>query len=264
MNELNIGWFYYKEYFRNVDYSGLLEEPQQAAKFPSENGKSRNEQLLDVKYAYIPKLGKEYFIQAKVSYPGLVTGVGIGHEAKIEGEFKLGMHFDYTYGMPIIYGSSVKGLLRSMFEQEDYIKEKFGKFGITEVSVLALKKNIFEGIDGKGKLLSIYERDIFYDAVIVKPNKKGRILEQDALAPHGKNPLKNPQPLMFIKIASGVTIEFRFDLREFEVSKGIKVTPEQKLGLFKEILADVGIGAKTNVGYGQLEILEEEKKEQNN
>ena len=34
----------------------------------------------------------------KIAYPGLVTGIGINHEASIEGEFKLGMHFDYTYG----------------------------------------------------------------------------------------------------------------------------------------------------------------------
>lgn len=249
MNKGNIGWFYYKEYFRQADFSGLLENPQKAGIFPQ--GENRNAQLLDMGFSPVPRIGKQkQSIFAKVCYPGLVTGVGIGHEAKIEGEFKLGMHFDYTYGMPVIYGSSVKGLLRSMFKYPEYIKEKIKE--LSEEEIRELEKNIFDGVGPNG-LLSIYKRDIFYDAVIVEANKQGCILEQDALTPHGKDPLKNPQPLMFLKIASGVTMEFRFDLKDF----GSRITAKQKLRLFEEILGDVGIGAKTNVGYGQLEILKQ-------
>ncbi len=260
----NLGWLYYKDYFREVDFREILDDKSDSgSEIAERNAEKEKKQVLTGKNQAIlewkfdsnlwfedmmPKMGKDC-IKAKVCYPGLVTGVGLGHEAKIEEEFKLGMHFDYTYGMPVIYGSSVKGLLRSMFKYPEYIQEKMK--GLSEKEVWELEKNIFDGVGSDG-LLSIYERDIFYDAVIVKANKQGRILEQDVLAPHGKDPLKNPQPFMFLKIASGVTMEFCFDLKDFA-----KIKVEQKLGLFKEILGDIGIGAKTNVGYGQLEILKQ-------
>ena len=103
--------------------------------------------------------------------------------------------------------------------------------------------------------LSIYKRDIFFDAVITKPCKKDtgyRILESDSITPHGDNLLKNPIPITFMKIASGVTLEFRFDLKDYIVGNRVVVSAEKKQQLFRRILKDFGIGAKTNVGYGQF------------
>lgn len=201
----------------------------------------------------------------QISYPGLVTGVGIKHEAKIEGEFKLGVHFDWTHGMPVVYGSSVKGVLRSAFKdgyvdanlvknanEKDGLKndEKVPEWVGDETNKKAIIDDIFEG---KGK--SIYDRDIFFDAVIVNADSKGRILASDSITPHGgenhDNPLKNPTPLTFMKIASGCTMEFRFKLVP-SVINGKTFTAAQKRTLFEEILKTVGVGAKTNVGYGQL------------
>uniref|UniRef100_UPI0035A05199 type III-B CRISPR module RAMP protein Cmr6 n=1 Tax=Prevotella heparinolytica TaxID=28113 RepID=UPI0035A05199 len=99
---------------------------------------------------------------------------------------------------------------------------------------------------------SIYNRDIFFDAVIVRADKKGRILCSDSITPHGDNPLKNPTPLTFLKIAPGCTMEFRFKLVNSEID-GQKFTAAQKKALFEEIIQTVGIGAKTNVGYGQFQ-----------
>lgn len=247
----NIGWLYYKEYYRDADFCSLLKNPQG----PITIAESKNEVILKSPLKKIPSIGKQTLL-AKVCYPGLITGVGIGHEAKLEGEFKLGMHFDYTYGMPVVYGSSVKGLLRSMFRYHDYIQEKLAMLNAENVEISELEKNMFDGIV-EGKHLGIYERDIFYDAVIVETNRNGRILEKDFLAPHGSNPLKNPQPLMFLKIASGVTVEFRFDLKDFgKAETNRSLSAAQKCELFKAIISDVGIGAKTNVGYGQIEIIE--------
>ncbi len=45
-----------------------------------------------------------------------------------------------------------------------------------------------------------------------------------------------------------VTYLFQFDLKD---SNG--VTAEQKSELFKQLILDMGLGAKTNVGYGQFE-----------
>ena len=205
-----------------------------------------------------------------IAYPGLVTGIGIEHEAKIEGEFKLGVHFDWTYGMPVIYGSSVKGVLRNAFiakvekgkitKYEDYYLKKITKEEWEPEAIEILFNSIFEGkdYDGKdqeGKIQwknkSIYDRDIFFDAVIIKADPKGRILCSDSITPHGDNPLKNPIPITFLKIAPGCQLEFRFKLTD-TVINGVPFTAAQKLALFKEILTTVGVGAKTNVGYGQL------------
>jgi len=48
-------------------------------------------------------------------YPGLLAGSGYAHETGTKEEFKLGFFFDHTTGLPIIPGSSVKGVLRSVF-----------------------------------------------------------------------------------------------------------------------------------------------------
>lgn len=182
--------------------------------------------------------------ELEVSYPGLVTGIGIDHETKIEGEFKLGMHFDWTYGMPVIYGSTVKGVLRSYFK--DFYTPQEG-----EPSTEEAIDDIFIGGNK-----SIYKRDIFFDAVIVQPDKKGRILCSDSITPHGDNPLKNPTPLTFLKIAPGCKLEFRFKLVPSTIVKKDgtlkELTVERKKDIFTSILTTVGIGAKTNVGYGQL------------
>jgi len=53
-------------------------------------------------------------------------------------------------------------------------------------------------------------------------------------------------PLRFIKVLPDVT--FRFD---FELTDGI-LEKERKTILFAQILSDLGIGAKSNVGYGKF------------
>lgn len=216
-------------------------------------------------------------IELEVQYPGLVTGVGIDHEAKITGEFKLGVHFDWTHGMPVVYGSSVKGVLRAWFKDvylhgdEDY----YNKCGKIEYGDLMME--IFEGaydrdVEAEKKKYkdkwkdivennpekriykhhkSIYDRDIFFDAVIVSPDSKGRILCSDSITPHGADPLKNPIPITFLKIAPGCKLKFRFKLED-SIVEGKPFKKAHKRALFKEILTKVGIGAKTNVGYGQL------------
>ena len=207
-------------------------------------------------------------IELKIQYPGLVTGIGIDHEAKIEGEFKLGVHFDWTRGMPVVYGSSVKGVLRSWFKEfyegdldaDDLMMDIFE--GAYDRDVEAEKNKYKDNWEEKvkkpdnriyKKRKSIYERDIFFDAVITAPDKKGRILCSDSITPHGDNPLKNPTPITFLKIAPGCKLELRFKLEDTKDMNGnVVFSKEDKRNLFTKILTTIGIGAKTNVGYGQL------------
>ncbi|MDR3062225.1 MAG: type III-B CRISPR module RAMP protein Cmr6 [Dysgonamonadaceae bacterium] len=259
----NISWLFYKEYFQEIDFSGIKDINKDIKN--KELIKSRNLKITNAELCKIDNPVANQRVQMQIEYPGLATGIGINHEASVEGEFKLGMHFDYTYGMPVIHGSSVKGLLRNAFPENeikekereteaekenrirknririckiDQIREYLEKVS-EDLDIDKLRDEIFESVG------SIYNRDIFYDAVIVKSNKKNKILASDSITPH-KNPLQEPNPITFLKIASGVTIEFRFDLKD-----GI-ISAEEKCNIFKRILLDYGVGAKTNVGYGQL------------
>lgn len=256
----NLHQLYYKEYFKGLDFSFLLENKKKEASSSVKKAiKEKNDALCEPNQLQpIPSpANATHTLQFNTLYPGLATGVGIGHEAKIEGEFKLGMHFNWTYGMPVVYGSSVKGVLRSYFK-DFYHPQTDDK----EEEVDKLKVDIF-GEDKKDKKKgyknekSIYDRDIFFDAVIVKPDQKGRILCPDSITPHVQGPLKNPIPITFMKIAPGCVIEFRFRLVDSEIrlknGKTVVLKAEEKRKIFKTILTTVGIGAKTNVGYGQLE-----------
>jgi len=109
----------------------------------------------------------------------------------------------------------------------------------------------------------IYERDIFFDGYIVSTNhpvinrsayqNPKPFIGDDYITPHQNrkkpemSPFTNPIPLMFLKILPEVTIQFQFD-----VKNGL-LTKEQKEELFRRLLLDFGIGAKTNVGYGQFD-----------
>lgn len=222
----------------------------------------------------------------KTLYPGLITGTGYTHETNNEREFKLGFYFDHTTGLPCIPGSSVKGLLRSAFPQFKteksnpfsqfkpmseiqeskfvYIKELFHLESDTDPkrAVHLLELAIFEGIDmiacqqlfnnGKPEQVdyySIYERVIFHHANIIR-TKGNTIFEIDTITPHGGDPLKNPTPLNFLKIKPEVTFQFNFVIPN--LIQGTNTHGSQVLTVFNTILKDIGIGAKTNVGYGQF------------
>lgn len=280
MKKINLHQYFFREYFNLGlhDFDYIFEKSPKGDKklVLSKNAKLTSGVFSDIVPNTVPVEYQPFIIpndsdndsqafQLKISYPGLVTGVGINHEAKIEGEFKLGVHFDYTYGMPVVYGSSVKGVLRSAFilkqehgkilEYEPYFLEKLTGEQWNQKKIEVLFNDIFEGKDANGPK-SIYKRDIFFDAVLVKADQKGRILCSDSITPHGgperNNPLKNPTPITFLKIAPGCEMEFRFKLVN-SVIDGKPFSASQKKALFEEILKTVGVGAKTNVGYGQFQ-----------
>lgn len=198
--------------------------------------------------------GRKDYLDFKTIYPGLVTGLGYNMGIGVEGEFKNGFYFDWTTGMPIIPGSSIKGVLRSAFPEDktdenkqDYIKEQVKNIVEKELNyeeIENLKNEIFEGIKD-GENIEMYKRDIFFDAEIISIPQK-RFMAEDYITPH-KEELKNPMPLKFLKVLPEVVFRFKFDLKD-----GI-LTAEEKLKLFMGIILDLGVGAKTNVGYGQFD-----------
>lgn len=185
-------------------------------------------------------------ILMKTAYPGLMIGTGYTHGSGIEGandDINVGFSLDYVSGQPYIPSSSVKGVLRSAFKHEDFIKGILGK---DNLDVSKLEKNIFGDNADKTE-----GEDQFFDAVIrysVRNDK--RILGDDYITPHN-NIIKNPIPILMMKVLPDVVFEFRFKLSDIEIGE-ITITAEDKKHLFTKILSVLGVGAKTNVGYGNL------------
>lgn len=206
------------------------------------------------------------------TYPGLLTGSGYMHETKAAGDFKIGYFFDHTTGQPLLPGSSVKGCLRSLFETDvdgngkrytgaksvaaiQFIVGELlqSNANTEEVKIAAahLKtideaglKQIVAGIFGDDETPG---KDIFFDAVLnIAACGNRKIMGTDFLTPH-ENELKNPKPLQFMKVLPQVAFEFRFRF----VDNGL-LTAKVKEAFFKQLLLVTGIGAKTNVGYGQF------------
>lgn len=181
-----------------------------------------------------------------VQSPGLLVGSGLAHGLPdADDDVKTGLQFDYTSGLPVIPGSSVKGVIRSTFQDVEYIRSIFadfrenGKVGydLSAEDVGKLMKDMFE------------YGDIFADAVVTE--RRNRILAEDYITPHTGGPLVQPVPIKIVKVAPGVTFSFCFRFRHFKTG-GKTVSPADKLELCRTILEDLGIGAKTNVGYGVL------------
>lgn len=243
---MNFGHWYYREYFDtiNLDSKGIV------TNFSTFN-KGKNDKL--IKGATLPPYDKENDIEdvtsfeLKTCYPGLLCGVGYHHEInnpKNEPKeddapevYNLGMYFDYTSGLPVIPGSSIKGMLRSAIEEWDFLADYKPNNGVTREEII---KTVFEG-----KGLSIYDRDIFLDAIPIKADNK--LFGEDYIT-HHPNPLQNPNPVRFLRVEPGVTYQFRFILKDH----GEKLTVDFKTKLFKAIICTFGLGAKTNVGYGQF------------
>ena len=292
----NLGLLFTKLYFnqKNISYS----DEEEKILFPDGHFSKMYRKLKDAasnKLIAGNKFLSEYFsgqanfmsFSLTTIYPGLLIGSGYIHDIKSSDAIKLGFYFDHATGLPIIPGSSIKGVLRSAFEKADgeYVKsilseiindntgeEKLTKEKIVKLltekipqgkkELTRLFQNIFEGkhrVLKKDKndeekyvwdSLPMHKRDFFFDAFPVKVNEG--LLSNDFITPH-KEAIKSPKPIQFLKVLPGVIFRFDFKLNDLIDENGTKLlTAEEKKELFRLILLDLGIGAKTNVGYGQF------------
>lgn len=204
----------------------------------------------------------------KVQAPGLLIGSGLAHGLPgSEEDVKTGLQFDYTSGLPVIPGSSVKGVIRSAFptikedkeqsneadaEKLNYIKSLIAD--IPEFSSLVLKDNDILELGNQ----MFNHGDIFADALLVgygtRMKQHGpvkQVLAEDYITPHTGGPLAQPIPIKIVKVAPGVTFAFCFKFNETKIGAKV-VSASMKKALCAAILQDLGVGAKTNVGYGVL------------
>lgn len=207
-------------------------------------------------------------VNMRVQAPGLLIGSGLAHGLPgSEEDVKTGLQFDYTSGLPVIPGSSVKGVIRSAFptikedkeqsneadaEKLNYIKSliadipKFSALRLEDKDILELGDQMFN------------HGDVFADALLVgygtRMKQHGpvkQVLTEDYITPHIGGPLAQPIPIKIVKVAPGVTFAFCFKFSETKIGAKV-VSASMKKSLCTAILQDLGVGAKTNVGYGVL------------
>ena len=240
----NLGYLFWRECYSRGDDTRQIEKTI--------------EKILDADATEKPFDAPDGF-ELKVRYPGLLIGTGYSHGLKLDEDVKTGFYFDPTSGLPTIPGSSVKGTLRSLFGlpvkgTDPYAEAKHAMICKylnlpDDFDVSKLARAIFEGLDENGKPVSIYERDIFYDARVVAT--EGMLMADDYITPH-KSPVENPVPIRILKVAPGVTFAFRFRLSDITI-EGQTITAEEKEDLFGLLLSEFGVGARTNVGYGNFQ-----------
>lgn len=224
-------------------------------------------------------------LELTVAWPGLMMGLGYGHGAKTEAnnkdhpfmtEIKTGFYFDFTTGIPVLPGSTVKGILRSYFPgrypKDSEIRKavecrmidilnsmEVGSGAVWDLKrIEALENTVFEGKDGKQSIPST-EQDIFLDAYPSKGTEAkvfetnqpqihdGLFMGEDVLTPH-HHPLRDPVPLKHLKILPGVTMRFQFLLNDLG---GLSAADKKKL--FTYLLHEFGAGARKGTGFGQFE-----------
>ena len=103
--------------------------------------------------------------------------------------------------------------------------------------------------------------DVFFDAFPIKPDNDGHLVGLENITSHlssepGYDGLAKINPITLLKVMPGVVFFFRFLLHDSEIRHGeesVTITADEKLAFFKKIIADFGMGAKTNVGFGLLE-----------
>lgn len=248
----NIGY----QFFHSVGIPGFDEEQVESAI-------SVNTDVLEVL-----RSADYSVVNMRVQAPGLLIGSGLAHGLPgSEEDVKTGLQFDYTSGLPVIPGSSVKGVIRSAFptikedkgQPNEADDEKLNYIRSLIADIPQVNKPVLEDEDilELGNQMFNYG-DIFADALLVgygtrmKQRKpENQVLAEDYITPHTGGPLAQPVPIKIVKVAPGVTVAFCFKFSETKIGAKV-VSASMKKALCTAILQDLGVGAKTNVGYGVL------------
>ncbi|MDW8106649.1 MAG: type III-B CRISPR module RAMP protein Cmr6 [Armatimonadota bacterium] len=168
--------------------------------------------------------------------------IGLGNASPLE----VGITLHHTYGMPLIPGSALKGLCRRgallLMREDKLSKEKFEfLFGT--------------GGDKNAAAGAVVFYDAWYDPSSPEEGE-GKPFHRDVITVHhpkyyrerGKTPptdFDDPNPVPFLVIKPGVRFLFVLDAVNRDCAEYAK-------RLLQWCLANLGVGAKTNAGYGYL------------
>ncbi|MBI3892086.1 MAG: type III-B CRISPR module RAMP protein Cmr6 [Candidatus Wallbacteria bacterium] len=181
----------------------------------------------------------------------LVVGLGLPHPSET------GLFLDWKTGLPVIPGSSVKGLLRSMVDIADDNPQlaDSAQDGVwfRNRETLAGWLRSGESEDGESAAGSI----IFFDAVPASWPQ----LELDVMTPHldrgidasedgAPSDADDPNPVPFVTVKAGTRYVFR--IARAAGSPVSEDWPQYVWPCLAAALQSLGAGAKTAVGYGRM------------
>ena len=178
---------------------------------------------------------------------------GLGNTSVIE----TGISLNSTFGLPMIPGSSIKGITAH------YYAENFGKNEFYNAIFGAASQDD----EQQGGILR------FYDAWLL-PECAGTVFVDDVMTPHNmkyysgeKYPsdFEDPNPVRFLAVNG--KFEFLIGAENFEVNKNEsdKKWIEFAFDILESALKNFGIGGKLHAGYGKMKsILSQEQLEAKN
>lgn len=247
----NMHYIYNKEYFDYVMNEQDVEDAGKKIvkfKFTGDDltsyrnlEKTLDEQFKDSKEADV----KFSPITLYTIYPGLLIGTGYPHQCGTDESIVGGFSFDYVTGLPVIPGSTLKGMLRSYIPEEC----KSAKDEERVAMILALLGR--DELDMKRFAEAVFEtNNIFIGAYPVLSEDEDMLASE--FITHHKSQFENPIPLHMIKVKGGVEYRFMFVLHDYKNDDGNVISADEIKELFKQLLLLGGIGAKTNVGFGQF------------
>jgi CRISPR-associated protein Cmr6 len=176
-----------------------------------------------------------------------VSGLGARHP------LDNGFCFDHVVGVPYLPGSSVKGLCRRMAELEDEpaVRALFGNAPETgddneqgtvgDVIFLPAYPASWPELDLD--IINCHQQDYYgADPVVLQQDVQKGTRELKRVGPLE---IEDPVPVFFLTVAKGTPFVFRCASRT-KNDRNVELTIE----LLRGGLAELGIGAKTALGYG--------------
>lgn len=159
--------------------------------------------------------------------------IGLGNDSPLE----VGLTLNHTYGMPLIPGSAIKGLVSRALKSAE------------------ASANVRECLLGKQDLAGSC---VFFDAWFAPDSVEGKPFHRDVVTVHhpeyyrsrGKTPptdFDDPTPVPFLVVRPGAKFLFAI--------KGPSPEWQDYVALaLGWALEELGVGAKTNAGYGRIKL----------
>ncbi len=210
-----------------------------------------------------------FVLHAELTAP-FVSGLGMTHPTET------GLVLDYTSGMPYIPAASQKGVMRLAHlvnslrgENGDWLSENLlKKKGIIDDDMNWQEDNGSRTLFGSsGNKEALAGQLTILDAYPLKPPE----LVEDILNPHyndyyqgnrGPTEDQSPVPVKFLVVKPGSEFIFRVLLR-MPFSDALVEGQDKLVVLIRQnlehALTEVGIGAKTSLGFGRFKILSSEE-----
>ena len=195
-----------------------------------------NKDLIDF---YEKKYGENDFTYKKFSLTTkerLVIGTGNPHI------FEVGFSLHPLYGVPYIPGSELKGLVRYYYKTEKGLENEAEE--VTKIFGDQNKKGSVEFLDA---YLS-ENKDNIFELDIMNPHYGDYYTKKEPPADYLK-----PVPIFFLAIKPGT----QFETLIYGIGKKANENVKDVLDIMKKWFNKIGIGAKTAVGYGRMDVNDE-------